>query len=116
MPEYLFAGPLAYHYPAIRDAKGILLGDVEPDDIRDLDEAPDRMWREPTEEDRERIAAAAVQDEPENDAAGDDSGEGGSDSDADADENDGPPPPPAITSGPTPAAPAVIPPSAGTPA
>jgi hypothetical protein len=44
MPEYRFAGPVPYDYPASRDAKGAPLGTVEPGATQDLDEAPDWWW------------------------------------------------------------------------
>ena len=103
MPEQIYTGLTDWYYPATRDARDIPLGTVEPDDIRDLDEAPDRMWRPVTDEDRERIAAKkaaadAPQDQPEDE---DSSG---------TDEADDDPPPPASTPpGPVPAPPAIIP-------
>lgn len=44
MPQYRFAGPTAYDFPASRDARGIPLGTVEPGDVRDLDEPPGPWW------------------------------------------------------------------------
>ena len=44
MPQYRFAGPTAYDFPASRDAKGIPLGTVEPGGVRDLDEVPGPYW------------------------------------------------------------------------
>lgn len=44
MPRFVFDGPIAYQYPAIRDTSGIHLNEVEPGEVRDLDAAPDRWW------------------------------------------------------------------------
>jgi len=97
MPEQIYIGLTTWYYPATRDARGFLLGEVEPDDIRDLDEAPDLKWRPVTGDDRARIAAKAQ------------------DGSGMADE---PPHPPAVTpaAGPVPAPPAVLPAITLTPA
>lgn len=44
MPEHFYTGPSSGHYPMGRDASGLLLGAVEPGDVRDLNEAPDPSW------------------------------------------------------------------------
>jgi len=69
--RYRFAGPGPYYFPASRDARGVPLGDVQPGDVRDLDEPPDGWWvladsQPVSDEDRARAAMAAAQpaDEP----------------------------------------------------
>ena len=44
MPLYKFAGPISYYFPASRDARGVPLGDVQPGDVRDLDEPVGQWW------------------------------------------------------------------------
>lgn len=44
MPQYRFAGPGPYYFPASRDTRGARLGTVEPGDVRDLDEPPGPWW------------------------------------------------------------------------
>jgi hypothetical protein len=94
VPELIYTGLTDWYYPATRDARGILLSEVKPGDIRDLDEAPDRQWRPVTGEDR----AAAPEAE---DAAA-------------ATEPAAPASP--VPAGPVPAPPAVMPATAPTPA
>jgi len=60
MPEMIFAGPCALHYPENKDAQGRNLSLVQPGDIRDLDGPPDHWWREATDEDRARLAAQSA--------------------------------------------------------
>jgi hypothetical protein len=57
VPEYVNTAPYPMAYPESKDAQGRNLGLVRPGDIRDLDEAPDRWWREAADEDRARLAA-----------------------------------------------------------
>ena len=73
MPLYRFAGPTPYYFPASRDARGAPLGDVNPGDVRDLDEPVGQWWvpadgTEPapwvTDEDRARAAMAAAAETP----------------------------------------------------
>lgn len=45
MPEYLYAGLTGMTYPESRDTTGVLIGDVEPGDTRDLDAPPDSYWQ-----------------------------------------------------------------------
>lgn len=88
MPRYRFAAPLAYQFPASRDARGIPLGTVEPGDVRDLDEPPGLWW----------VPADAI-------PAAEGAAGGGS--------GDGPVPSP-VPDGPQPAPPAVMPASPAT--
>ena len=89
MPSYEFTGPEPRYYPEGRDASGRHLGNVEPGDIRILDDPPaDGQWT-PV------IAPHSDGDE--------DRGGTGSDQDPAAEQHDETPP------GPQPAAPAVIP-------
>lgn len=54
MPEHFYTGTSG-HYPMGRDTSGLLLGAVEPGDVRDLDEAPDPAWL-PVEGNEELLA------------------------------------------------------------
>jgi hypothetical protein len=45
MPEFVFTGPYASHYPEARDAAGLPVSDVEPGDVRDLDGPLDQWWQ-----------------------------------------------------------------------
>lgn len=58
MPEFTFDGPGPMTYPDSRDSAAVIVGAVEPGGIRDLDEPLDHWWRETTDEDRARAAAA----------------------------------------------------------
>jgi hypothetical protein len=73
MPLYRFAGPGPYYFPASRDARGVPLGDVQPGDVRDLDEPVGQWWvpadGEPppgpeSDEERARAAMAAAAETP----------------------------------------------------
>jgi hypothetical protein len=44
MPAFEFTGPVAQVYPFTRDARDRPVGEVQPGDVREFDEAPDRMW------------------------------------------------------------------------
>ena len=44
MPLYRFAGPGPYVYPETRDAHGRNVGQAEPGDVREFEQAPDPMW------------------------------------------------------------------------
>lgn len=103
MPEYTLDDPYAAQYPQWRDAHGVPLGEVEPGEIRDLDEVPpDGKWRETTDEDRARRAAREGDEPatPADDTGGE--GTGGEESPGDASQD-------ATSPGPVPAPPAVIP-------
>jgi len=45
VPEFVFTGPYASHYPEARDAAGRPVSDVEPGDVRDLDGPLDQWWQ-----------------------------------------------------------------------
>jgi hypothetical protein len=60
MPGYIFTGPYESVYPESRHADGSNVGTVEPGEIRDLNEAPDHLWRLATDEDRSARAAALM--------------------------------------------------------
>jgi len=68
MSLYRFAGPQAYYFPASRDAHGAPLGDVQPGDVRDLDEPVGPWWvpadGQESDEDRARAAMAAAAETP----------------------------------------------------
>lgn len=52
-----------WYYPASRDAKGQPLGIVQPGDVREFEEPPDRSWEPATDElvARMRAAQAALE-------------------------------------------------------
>jgi len=94
MPSYEFTGPDPRYYPEGRDASGEHLGNVEPGDIRILDEPPaDGQWT-PV------IPPGGGDGGTGNESGGQDPGAEDEDP---AEPHDGSPP------GPQPAAPAVIP-------
>ena len=69
MPLYRFAGPTPYYFPASRDARGAPLGDVNPGDVRDLDEPVGQWWvpadsQGVSDEDRARAAMEAAGEPP----------------------------------------------------
>jgi hypothetical protein len=105
MPEYVFGAPYPMTFPENKDTAGMNLGLVEPGEIRDLDEPPGRWWREATDEDRARLAAAA-------EAAAVGSGEESGAQEDDGTAGEGTPEPGAedpAPDGPVPAPPAVVP-------
>lgn len=69
MPDHTYSGPGDRVYPETRDARGQHLGMVEPGEIRDLDQAPDHLWHETTDEDRAaRTAVLAEREQAARDA------------------------------------------------
>lgn len=104
MPELIYTGSTPWYYPATRDARGILLSEVKPGDIRDLDEAPDRQWRPVTGEDRARAAALEAEEAADRAEAEPEAAE------------EQPAAPGPVAAGPVPAPPAVMPATAPTPA
>jgi hypothetical protein len=117
MPEYTFDGPYPVT-PAARDARNIPLGEVQPGDIRDLDEPLDGNWRPATDEDRAALASreagrsepaktgsgGSSDDEGTGDDSAGDSGQAGAPQDAAGASGPGAP-----AAGPVPAPPAVVP-------
>ena len=93
MPDFTYSGPGARFYPEGRDAAGQNIGEVQPGDIRDLEQAPDGWWHETTDEDRAALAARqAAAEQAAQDEAAPAEAEAGTAADG-GDAGSGPPPP-----------------------
>jgi hypothetical protein len=62
MPSYRFVCPQAMAYTGLRDEHDVHLGQVNPGDVRDLNEAPDQWW----------VPAEGQDDDRREDKSGDD--------------------------------------------
>ena len=106
MALFSFAGPYPMTYPEGKDSQNRNLGLVAPGDIRDLDEPPDRWWRDVTGEDQARLEAEAAEraaaeaeaalraaEQAAEEAAGDENGEPGGEGSSEPPEPSGDDPP-----------------------
>jgi hypothetical protein len=69
---------LARYYPGTRDAYGVPLGDVQPGDVIERDEAPDQFWAPYGGGDGETRSKDRGQDGPGSDTTDDEAGATGS--------------------------------------